>query len=123
MAQAKILGRAVVVESTLSYDDIKLAQSIVPSSLKIIDEKTNEVLFVVTPGKEEAINENGAVFSQDNFITMLVPGSKPITKQIVRDLLGNALIKLSTVEKQVAKELPKFEKELDKSITVVGGEA
>lgn len=120
MAKVKVLGRAVVVTSDLKLEDIQLAESIAPSSLKLVDAESKEVLFQVGAGKNcESINDNGAIFSQDNMITVLVGGNKPITRKDIKDLLGNAIIKLGRVEKQVAKELPSIEKELDKVISFV----
>lgn len=123
MAKVKVLGRAVVVTSDLKLEDIELAASIAPSSLKLVDAESKEVLFQVGAGTHcESINDNGAIFSQDNMITVLVGGNKPITRKDIKDLLGNAIIKLGRVEKQVAKELPSIEKELDKVISFVDEE-
>ena len=105
-ATAKICGRAVVIESTMKLDEVKLMAKHRPGAMTLFegDEKNSEELFKVFVGSGKGcIDKNGVVFGEANndgfaTVTVLVPDDVNDIKAWVNENIGMGLLYLNEIE-------------------------
>ena len=130
MAKVVIAGNAVVINSTIKFEDIKKVAKARPTALTLMGGEDNkEPIFTIgtcscTNG---VINANGALFgsaTRDDdrlaTITMVVEGEGDI-KEFVAEEFGAALINLSKLEEKLPAVIEEINAEKDAvlgSITV-----
>ena len=107
MAKLKVVDKAVVISTSISFEMLKQLEAIAPELLTIKDKDGNTLFMVGTNGKA-TINKNGAVFSGSNKITMLMtdlenPDAK-LRKKNVKEIFGACLLQLNRIEQQVRTE-------------------
>lgn len=118
MAQIRIMHKAAVLETSLSYDDIKKAAAIVPGSLELADDKGN-VFFRVAAGTHNHVSEFGICFDKETKISMLIEDNGNVTKEKAEEMFGVVLLRLTKVEKQVVKALKETSADLKDLISFV----
>lgn len=110
-AKVTVIGNAVVITSSLLFEDIKLLEKYSPSSLKITNDEDEEV-FVVCHGKG-SMSKYGICFdkpSRDDegfaTVTGIIPEGVEDVKKYIADMLGVALFNLEEIEERAAADLP-----------------
>lgn len=109
MAKVIVAGNAVVINSSVKLDDLKMVAKYRPEALTLMGgEKGTDPVFsiFVAPGKG-SISNIGAVFSEETrddaklaTMTMVVDPDGDI-KEFVADEIGQALINLSKLEEKL----------------------
>ena len=117
MAKINVVGNAVVLTSSMKYEDVQKAEKYRPDALVLKDEKGKE-LFKVATGKYPTANEYGVVFNghtqADGFATGTWIVADEITedaKEQLADLYGAALLKLGKLEETFGKAIEEIDKE------------
>lgn len=108
MAKITIVGDAVVVTSTLKFEDIKLVQKVRPKALTVYGEEDGKkvpVFGICTADGKGHISESGISFggaTRDGEglaqITMGVPSKEGSVKELVADAIGGAVMQLNKLE-------------------------
>jgi len=108
MAKITILGDAVVVKSTLKFEDIKLVEKSRPKELFLYEEENGRKLPVfgigTTDGKghisESGITFGGATRDGEGLaqITMGIPSGEGDVKKLVAELIGYPVTQLNKME-------------------------
>lgn len=108
MAKIKVLGTALVMESSMKIEDVKKVAKYAPETLKILDED-GDVEFMVkvaSPGTAGSINDFVVAFADT---TTSAEGKAQVTlainvwdgtdlKEMIADEFGTALVKLQEIE-------------------------
>lgn len=106
MAKVIIAGNAVVINSSMKLDDLKMIAKYRPDALTLMGgEKKDEPVFsIFVADGNGSINSVGAVFGEETrddaklaTMTMVVKPNGDV-KEYVADELGSALINLSKLE-------------------------
>lgn len=109
MAKIKVVGTAVVIETTMKLEEIKKVLKYKPEALKVFDEN-EEIDFMVKVAEEGSagsLNDYVAAFAST---TTNADGRAQITlamnvwepgdlKEVIADEFGVALVKLGEIEK------------------------
>lgn len=125
-AHVELSGASAVLVSDVALDDWKRVEKYAPEALKIVDEDSGETLFKVMtgPGTGSA-NEYGVCFSSYTneggkaTVTILLDDELEDRLQAVKDVVGQALLDLNEIEKDVPQllgDIAEKEAEIDKLI-------
>lgn len=128
MAKVTIAGRAVVITSDITLDDIKKVAKYRPEELIIKDKDKNPVFAISATGN--SVNQFGISFPEktrdDKGFAMITLITDPYKgedfKGHVMDKIGGAVLKLEELEKTlpgVIKEIDEERKSLEEKITVM----
>lgn len=123
-ASIKIVGRACVIESGVSLDDVKKIQKYRPTALTLYETENGkkEPVFAVGISKANSngsINPNGASFGTTPTdagkaaITLLVPEDCDDLKKWARETIGAAILQLKKVEEKLPEVLSEVAAEMD----------
>lgn len=117
-AAIKIAGKACVVESKYTVDDIALLEKFRPRALKLYDAEKKEVLFAVGMNKQGngSINGYGVSFAPGTSgakatVTLMIPENVADGKQWAADTIGVAILHLNKVENQIPDALAEVKTE------------
>lgn len=112
MAKIKVVGTAVVIETTMKLEEIKKVLKYKPEALKVFneDDEIDFMVKVADEGSAGSLNNYVAAFANT---TTNVDGKAQITlamnvwgdsdlKELIADEFGIALVKLGEVEKTFA---------------------
>ena len=134
MANIKVAGNAVIVTSSLKYEDLKKIARYQPEELFLRewddDNGVNVPIFRIIPsdGKAGYLDSNGAVFGRansDGFATATMvfdPGESEDIRSAVLDRYGPGILHLEQIERQLGDKLLSLNSRLDdaaQSITVI----
>lgn len=121
--KVKVLGSAVVFESTIKFDDIKKVEKYRPSALTITDDDGNPVFAVCTaPTPCGRINKYGIEFGaaspgDGKYATVTLINPKPDgegVKETVADMFGSAIIQMNKLELSLPSVLADIDAEREK---------
>lgn len=108
MAKIKICGDALVLESALKTETLKVVERYRPEAVRIQDEKGNVVFKIGTTDGKGTVNEFGVSFngtSRDEAglatVTMQIPPYVTDAVQYAEDTIGMSVLKLNQVEDAV----------------------
>lgn len=123
--KVQIVGKALVITSSLKVKDIKRAKNICPEALQLLDDKKN-VLFSldVTSNKNAGVGVFGANFdaeTSDGFAQVTGLMDKALTREQLADQFGMSFIRLAQVEEQFAVKYSAASSQLDAAIAGVEG--
>ena len=91
----------VMIESTITEQEVKVLESIAPDALVLKDEKGNELFKVeITSGKTSLSKYGFSVNAKRPQV--IIEYDRPVTEEKVRADFGPGLLKLSALEAQVA---------------------
>lgn len=129
MAKITVAGQAVVVTSSLKYDDIKLIAKYRPDALTLYseDEEKEPVFKIGLTDGVGTIGTYGAEFSQpaadgSASLTLIYEGETDDLKESIVDSIGGALLKLNKLERKlpaVVAEIASEKAEILSNISVV----
>lgn len=130
MAQIKIVGDAMVIESAHTLETLKTLEKYRPKALVLYDEDGKTALFKVgTTSGTGGINQYGASFGSASkneekkaVITLEIPADTADAKAYAEDRVGVAIVHLNRVEEQFEAALASVEEEREtvrSSITVM----
>ena len=106
-------GNAVILESEVSMEAMRIVKKYAPSKLKLKSEDGKEDLFVFTTGKEASITKFGICFTNENeegkaILTMLIPTECKDKKEYIAELLMPIKELYTKLEEQIADEAEKI---------------
>ena len=119
MAKIKVAGKAVVITSSLKYEDIKTIEKYRKNALTLRDEKDEPVFRIGTTNGTGKINAYGAEFdgcTRDNdklaTITILADiDDSDDAKEFIADTVGAWVLTLNKLEKELPKVLEEIKAE------------
>lgn len=128
-AKITVAGAAAVLTSGVKLEDWKRIAKLMPEMMVLEDAETNDVLFRVSvdegPG---SVNEYGVLFgnvtNQYGYatVTVLLDPEAEDKLGIVKTRMGQAILKLNTLESEVPntlEKITKMEAEIDQNITLM----
>lgn len=119
MATINLVGKAVVVTSSITYDDLTLVQKYRPEALQLKDEKGNP-FFMVFLGDCGGINKNGVTFdSKSNNggkaqFTEIVNFKNTDPVEAVAEYVGTSILHLSKIEQGLPEIIADIKDEKDR---------
>lgn len=127
-ANVKVVGQAVVVTSSVKYDDLAMVETYKPEALTLTDEDGNQY-FKVGTGSHGSVGKYGITFDSESrddnkaLVTLHLDYTGENVKEYLTDKLGGALINLKEVEKKIPLMLEEIKEEREliaNSIEIVG---
>lgn len=117
MAKIKTLGTAAFLQSDVTEEQFKRLKAFKPEALVLKDEETKKDIFSIDTTQDKgSISDYGVIFSEvkDGKLALTIQDAclKPDKKEYIKENYGQALGKLNALEKQIAKEYAKVEKDL-----------
>lgn len=121
MAKAKVLDNKIVIRSEILTDtNIKKAELLAPSILRLTDEETGNTLYEVAMNEYNVFNINGAVFHEGKTVGSISESIMSLPKEEmeeeVKNLLTAVLIRVNAIEEQMnlfIKEASKIKPEIE----------
>lgn len=125
-AHVELSGASAVLVSDVTLEDWKRVEKYAPEALKIVEEETGDTLFkVMTCNGAGSANEYGVCFGTYTneggkaTVTILLEEGIEDRLQAVKDVIGQALLDLNDIEKEIPTILDDIEEkeaEIDKLI-------
>lgn len=127
MAKINVTGNAVVITSTVKFEDIAKAKKYRPDALILCEEKGGELtpVFGVDVGREAKWNEYGITFNgkthNDGFATLteLIPTIEEGLEEAIADLYGAVILKLNKFEEKFPAALEEIKAEREKVLGTI----
>jgi len=121
MAKAKVLDNKIVIRSEILTDtNIKKAELLAPSVLRLTDEETGNTLYEVATDEYTVFNINGAVFHEGKTVGSISESIMSLPKEEmeeeVKNFLTAVLIRVNAIEEQMnlfIKEASKIKPEIE----------
>lgn len=121
MAKIKVAGNAVVVESLLALEEIKMVEKYRPTACFIVDDETKDPVFAIgTTYGGGSINEYGAEFGSASqagkaCITMIMSVDEDTDlKEFIADKIGAGIVQLEKIERTIPAVVAEIKAEREK---------
>jgi len=128
MSKIKTLGDAMVLTSTVKLEDIMQLAKYNPKALVIVEPKTEDEIFRITPSFKPSFGKAGAAFNTANAdgfaeMTILLPAGLSNEEKLtwIKECYGVGLLELNKIETTIASAVAELNGKFDtmtESITI-----
>ena len=129
MAEIKLVGDALVIESSVTMEEWKLVNKYHPDALVLTEGEDKTPVFRVGIGTDGGFSKYGIVFTGEThgekkyatFTTGFIVRTEKDIKEAVAEYVGSAILKLNKLEASipgVIEEIEEEKKDIMRNITV-----